>query len=52
MGRHAVLLLEGADQVGGRKLRSLADLFQVQGLGTVLADELRGPLKLVVVLPG
>ncbi|MNI83739.1 hypothetical protein D3C73_1405810 [compost metagenome] len=50
MGRHAVMLLEGADQVGRRQLRRLADVFELEHLRAVLADEVGGALKLEVGL--
>ncbi|MNF01061.1 hypothetical protein D3C80_1999920 [compost metagenome] len=50
MGRHAELLLEGADQVGRRQLRRCADVFELEHLRAVLADVVGGAFEFEVGL--
>lgn len=50
VGRHAVMLLERADQVGGRQLRRFADIFELEHLRAVLADEVGGAFELEIGL--
>ncbi|MNU01568.1 hypothetical protein D3C72_2450100 [compost metagenome] len=42
------MLFEGADQVGRRQLRGLANVFEPEGLRAVFADVIGGTLELEI----
>lgn len=50
VGCHAVMLLEGTDQVRRRQLRGGADVLEAEQLGAVFADVFGGALQFAVRL--